>query len=75
MISEKEKKFTEKYFGKSYDEIIKIAEKNLKNAGIDEDWIRIILNDDDGVSGAYQNDIPKNLVDEPGHLWLYLTTV
>ena len=75
MISDSEKKFTEKYFGQPYNEILAIAEKNLKNAGVDEGWIKKILDDDDGVSRAYKNDIPENLRNEGGNLYLYMTTV
>ncbi len=51
-----------------------IAEKNLKHAGVDEGWIKMILDDNDGVSRAYRNDIHEDLSKEGGHLYLYLIT-
>ncbi len=75
MIGDSEKKFTEEYFGKPYNEILAKAEKNLKNAGVEEGWIKKILDDDAGVSCAYENDIPENLRNEGGFLYLYMTTI
>lgn len=74
MIGDDEKKATEKYFGKSYDEIMETAKKNLINAGYDlnDFWVKKILEDDDGVSAAYINDIPK--MDSTANLYMYLTT-
>ncbi len=74
MITDEDKRFTEKYYGKPYAEILETAKKNLRKAHISPDWIDMILRDDDGVSGAYENDIPVNLIGNGSHLWLYLTT-
>lgn len=72
MIYEDEKKYIEERCGKPYNEILAVAEKNLRAAGVEEKWIKMILDDDFGVVGAYQNDIPK--MTSGGDLWLYLTS-
>lgn len=72
MIYEDEKKYSEERYGKPYNEILAAAEKNLRAAGVEEKWIKMILNDNFGVVGAYQNDIPKMMCG--GDLWLYLTS-
>lgn len=72
MIFERDKKFSEEYFGKPYNEILAVAEKNLRAAGVEEKWIKMILDDGEGVDGAYQNNIPKMM--RGGDLWLYLTS-
>ena len=53
--------FCEKRYGRPINEIISVARKNLKDAGIEEVWIPKILNDVDGVCRAYENDLPKNV--------------
>lgn len=72
MIYEDDKKYSEERYGKPYNEILAVAEKNLRAAGVEEKWIKMILDDNFGVDGAYQNNIPK--MTRGGDLWLYLTS-
>lgn len=71
MITDEDKRFLEKYHGKPYAEILDTAKKNLIKARISRDWIDMILRDDDGVSGAYENDIPVNLIGDGASVWLH----
>lgn len=64
----------EEYFGKPSEEIIKKAEENLDKAGITGYWRDMILNNAQSVYGAAENDLPENLWDMPGELYVYLTT-
>lgn len=72
MIDERRAKYYEKQYKKSLSEMSKIAEKKLRDAGIDEFWIKKILDDEDGIAMAYEHDIPKNM--DSGTLYVYLTT-
>ena len=65
-------KYYEKEYNKPISEMAKIAEKKLRDAGIDEYWIKMILDDADGIAMAYEHDIPKNM--DSGTLYVYLTT-
>ncbi len=72
MINMINAKYYEEQYKKTLPEMIEVAEKKLREAGVDERWIKKILNDVDGIAMAYEHDIPKYM--SGGDLYEYLTT-
>lgn len=75
MIDERDKKWVEEYLGASYNEILKVAKKNLKDAGydIDDHWIKSIFDDVCAVAMCYDNKFPKDF-QSTFDLYYFLTT-
>ena len=72
MINESNAKYYEERYKKTLSEMSKIAEKKLRDAKVEEFWIKMILDDADGIAMAFAHDIPQNM--DSGTLYVYLTT-